>query len=408
MQPHSDRRRRLLEHHSGGVVLVRGAGPEGTNPNFVYLTGIDEPQAALLLADAELRIGTGRANPGVDYVRGRSVRQVLFLPRTDPVLAQWGEQGRHTAGSVDPGRVGVDAVLALDQLESALQAALKATGRVHYVRGHAPKLTGADDPDTALVAKIRRRFFDVECVDATPTVHAMRRLKDDGEIRAVERSIAITAEALARVAAEARPGRFEYEIEAEITRVYRSHGGGHAFEPIVAGGQNALKLHYRDNADRIEPDQLLLVDTGAAVDHYRSDITRTLPVSGRFTTRQREVYETVLAAQAEAIAICRPGGLLADVHASAFQVIDGAGFGASFMHGTGHHLGMETHDVGDIHAPLEPGAIVTVEPGIYLGDEGIGVRIEDDVLVTPDGPRVLSAAIPKSVEDVERLMSGEA
>jgi Xaa-Pro aminopeptidase len=150
---------------------------------------------------------------------------------------------------------------------------------------------------------------------------------------------------------------------------------------------------------------LLLIDTGAALCGYRSDVTRTLPVDGRFTDRQRKIYDTVLRAQRAAIEICRVGVLLADIHAKAFDVIASAGFGEYFIHGTSHHLGLETHDAGDIHRPIAEGSVITVEPGIYIPDEEIGVRLEEDVLVTDRAPRILTEDIRVTAEDIERRMA---
>jgi Xaa-Pro aminopeptidase len=234
----------------------------------------------------------------------------------------------------------------------------------------------------------------------------MRRLKDDDEIGAMQRAANVTAEALDLVLGLVRPGLHEYEIEAEITRVYRGRGAAHAFEPIVGAGPNALSLHYRQNAGPIGEGQLLLVDTGAKVDGYCSDVTRTYPAGGRYLHRQREVYEVVLRAQEAAIAAARPGALMGDLHATAYEVIDAAGLGEHFVHGLGHFLGLEGHDVGDLNRPLRPGAVITVEPGVYIPDEVIGVRIEDDVLITEDGCRVLTGAIPKGAEEIERRMAG--
>jgi Xaa-Pro aminopeptidase len=233
----------------------------------------------------------------------------------------------------------------------------------------------------------------------------MRRLKDDAEVGAIRRAIDVTDEALGAVARRLAPGVREHELEAEIVRVYRAHGATHAFEPIVGTGTNALKLHYVKNAATLEAGQLVLVDTGATVDGYRSDITRTLPVSGKFSSRQRAIYDAVLAAEEAAIALCRPGSTIGEIHARSHEVIAAAGFGEHYIHGIGHHLGLETHDVGDVHGPLEAGCVLTIEPGVYAPDDGIGVRIEDDVLVAKDGPVVLSAAIPRTAEAVERWIA---
>jgi Xaa-Pro aminopeptidase len=405
-EPYLDRRRRLMRTHEDGLTLVRGGGPEGVNPNFFYLTGIAEPSAALLLAPDGVRVGTGRRNPGPDYVNGRVAHQILFLPPTNPLAVRWGEDCSATLDNADPRQLGVDDILSTSEMDEVLTAWLGRASAVRLVRGFPASLSGEADADTAFAERIRNRFFGLQVLDATPVVHEMRRLKDHGEHEAIKRSIDVTQQALDAVVGRLTDGLLEHELEAEIARVYRSHGGTHAFEPIVGCGANALKLHYTRNDGPVQHGKLLLIDTGVSIQGYKSDITRTFPVGGEFTQRQREVYEVVLRAQDEAIAMCRPGVLIGDIHARSFEVIAKAGYdGADYPHGIGHHLGLETHDVGDVHLPLEAGAVVTIEPGIYVSGDDIGVRIEDDVLITEDGPRVLSAAIPKTVEDVERWVS---
>jgi Xaa-Pro aminopeptidase len=376
------------------------------NPNFFYLTGISEPRGALLLAPAGTRIETGRLHPGPDYVRGRMVQQILFLPPQDPMASRWGEDSAATLEQVSAEQVGMDAVMSTGQLEAVLTQSLQVASRLYYVRGFVPSLAGAGDPDSAFVTTVRGRFFDLRVHDGSPAVHEMRRLKDDEEIAAMERAAAVTAEGLDNVLGMVRPGMHEYEIEGEITRTYRARGASHAFEPIVGAGPNALSLHYKDNAAQIGEEQLLLVDTGAKVDGYCCDVTRTYPASGRYTERQREVYEVVLAAHEAAIAAARPGAMLGDLHATAYEVIDKAGLAEHFVHGLGHHIGIEGHDVGNLYRPLQAGAVFTVEPGVYIPDEVIGVRIEDVVLITEDGCRVLTSAIPKTVDEIERRMAG--
>jgi len=403
------RRRRLMDEIREGCIVVRGRGPEGTNPNLFYLTGLDEPAATLVLAPAGVRVGTGRKHPGPDYVRGRIARQVLFLPPADPLAVRWGESGSTVLGSIEAADLGVDELLPAPELHEVLGAWLASASKVHLVRGFPASLGGPDDPDSELAMRIRGRFIGVTLRDATPVVHEMRRVKEAAEQDAIRRAIDVTRRALEALLGRMAHARNECELEAEITRVYRSHGGTHAFDPIVGCGRHALELHYTRNAGALDPGELLLVDTGARIAGYRSDITRTFPVSGKFSPRQREVYDAVLRAQAEAIAACRPGALVGDIHARAFEVIARAGFAADdFPHGIGHHLGIDTHDAGDYQRPLEAGCVLTIEPGLYLVSEGIGVRIEDDVLVTADGPRVLSEAIPREAEEIEAWIAGIA
>lgn len=404
--PHLERRRALMEKLPDGSFLVLGESSGRLNQNFFYLTGISESRGALLLAPRGVRVHTGRMYPGPDYVRGRMVEQLLFLPPRDALASRWGEDSVATVEGVSAKSMGVDVVLSSGELETLLSSWLPASGPLYFARGTAPSLAGDDDPESLFVAKLRRRFIDLIVRDGGPMVHEMRRLKDGHEIDAIERAVSVTAEAIAHVMRSCRSGMREYEIEAEITRIYRSRAGQHSFDPIVACGENALKLHYSENSGHIEDGRLMIVDTGAAIDRYKADITRTLPIGGRFDERQREVYEVALAAEQEAIASAGPGVLLGDLHAKAYKVIDDAGLGEYFVHGLGHYLGLEAHDVGDYHIPLQPGAVITVEPGIYIPQEGLGVRIEDDVLITDSGCRVLSERIPRTVKAVEKAMAG--
>ena len=399
------RRDALLARHPDGPILVRGASRVGVNPNFLYLTGLDAPRGALLLSPAGVRIGLGAAHPGPDYQRGRIVHQLLFLPQPTPLAARWGEDAAATVDRITAEAALVDAVLSTDELDAVLGRALGEATLFHYVRGVPATLAGPDEVDAPFLLRVRERFFGTTLRDATQSVAELRRVKDAGELRAIERAIDVTREAIDRVLELARPGLSEHEIEGEITRIYRRHGATHAFDPIVATGLNAVFPHYHANAAPIEAGQLLLVDTGAVLDGYRGDVTRTLPVERRFNRRQRQVYDVVLEAQRAAIERCRPGELLAEVHATAFTVVARAGFGEYVIHGTSHHLGLETHDAGDVHRPLVAGAVITVEPGIYIPGESLGVRIEDDVLVAHDGPRVLSAGIPSAADEIERRMA---
>jgi len=404
MQRAAARRTRLLERFPEGLVLVRGTGPAGLNPNFFYLTGLTEPAGILALSAAGLRTSTGKDHPGPDYLSGRLVRQALFLPQHDPVAARWGEDARATHEGTHEDAVGVDAVLSTSETSARLSEWLRGATRLGYVRAAAAFVDGPDS-DAVFIDSIRNRFLNVEMRDVTPVIAEFRTVKDEFEIAAIERAAGVTATGFGRVLGALRPGIKEHQLDAELAAVYRDAGAGNAFEPIVGAGRNALKLHYRDNDGPIEPGDLVLVDSGAKLGGYCADVTRTYPADGAFTPRQREVYTAVLAAQVAAIEAIRPGVLLGELHAIAWQSIDASGFGAAFIHGIGHHLGIETHDAGNIHEPLRAGAVITVEPGIYLADEGLGIRIEDDVLVTADGFRELTAGIPKTIETIEASMA---
>jgi Xaa-Pro aminopeptidase len=266
-------------------------------------------------------------------------------------------------------------------------------------------------------------------------LHDMRLFKSRGELKLMRRSGAIAAGAHVRAMRFCRPGRMEYEVMAELLHEFNRHGADISYHPIVGGGANSCVLHYRDNSARLNDGDLLLVDAGCEYGYYASDITRTYPVGGRFTSEQRAVYEVVLEAQQAAIAKVKPGNSWDEPHEAAVRAItqglkrigllQGAlpglirsgAYKAFFMHRTGHWLGMDVHDVGLYRVDgasrvLEPGMVLTVEPGLYIAPDddevadsfrGVGIRIEDDVLVTVDGHEVMTAATPKSIADVEAL-----
>jgi len=270
-------------------------------------------------------------------------------------------------------------------------------------------------------------------------LHEIRLIKTDAELALLREAARISGEAHQALMRAATPGMHEYQLEALLEAHFLEHGStGAGYTPIVAAGENATVLHYVRNRDRLEDGDLMLVDAGCEIGYYTADITRTWPVSGRFSEPQRRVYEQVLRAQEEAIDAVRPGNTLTDVHQAAVRAltrgmlelgllegeledrIADESYKRYYMHGTSHWLGLDVHDVGtygrDGQArPLAPGMVLTVEPGLYIaaGDtqapsdlRGIGVRIEDDVLVTPDGPEVLTAGVPKTVDEIERVCSG--
>jgi Xaa-Pro aminopeptidase len=223
----------------------------------------------------------------------------------------------------------------------------------------------------------------------------------------IEEAVAITGLALRKAIARIEPGLYEYQVQALIEGTFRWQGAeGLAFGSIVGTGLNSTTLHHRAGRDRIEPGDLVLMDVGCRYRGYCADLTRTVPASGNFTDRQRQVYETVLAARAAALAEVRPGGTLEAVDAAARRTLRRAGLGEHVRHGIGHWLGLAVHDPGG-GSRLQPGMVLTIEPGVYLEEEGFGIRIEDDVVVTEDGHRVLSADLPRTVEEIERLMAGE-
>ncbi|MBI4577118.1 MAG: aminopeptidase P family protein [Planctomycetes bacterium] len=351
----------------GAAVLVRGAAwderlPFRQTSDLHYLTGLDEPDVALVLTHE---------------------RSTLFLPAADPVRGLW-DGPRLAAGPATAEAFGLEEALPLDRLVEAL-AGLRRTGGTLYDSGPEPGPAGARP--------------------AGPLIAALRQVKDPLELARLRRAVEATRLGLVEAMRLAAPGVREDELAALLEYCFRRGGAqGTGFPSIVASGPNSCVLHHRASERPLEGGDLVILDVGAEVDRYTADVTRTIPASGRFGERQREVYELVLAAQAAGIAAVRPGATLAEVHRAALRVIEEAGQAGRFPHGTSHWLGLDVHDVGT-EARLAPGMVLTVEPGVYLREEALGVRIEDDVLVTSTGSEVLSRAIPRAVEAIEALMA---
>lgn len=426
---YEERRARLMEglQRRGGGVLIVFAAPEAIRNNdveheyrqdsdFYYLTGFDEPNSVLVLSTVH------------------ADRYVLFVRPRDPDREIWdGARAGVDGAKADFGAVAAHPIA---ELAPKLPDYLENAERLFYRIGrHRP----ADDVVLAAMDVTRQRGrrgvgYPVEIIDPETVLHEMRRVKGPEEVKLLERAIEVTREAHEDAMRATRPGMYEYEIEALLRAAFRRRGAERvAYGPIVGSGPNATVLHYRKSDRKMNPGELLLIDAGAEYGYYAADVTRTFPVSGKFTPPQRAIYELVLAAQEASIAATKSGVTMLDVHDASVRVITRGlvelgliqgpveeaikeeRYKRYFMHKTSHYLGMDVHDVGRYyvagkHRPLEPGVVITVEPGIYISqaDEqapaeyrGIGVRIEDDVLVTETGCRVLSEAIPKRVADVE-------
>jgi Xaa-Pro aminopeptidase len=390
------RRERLLAELGPSVALVLAgeADPNLHHPwrphaHFEYLTGItDEPGAMLML------------DPGHPVAAKRAT---LLLRPLNPEVEKW-DGFRHEIGAALKARTGFDTVVRTGMLGRLL---LESTRRARSLACVMP-LSAWNAPvsgDLAILRAQAERVPGTRIEDRSDLLPRMRAAKSDAEVACIEHAGRITALGFAAAMRCMRPGMNEFEVQEEVEHAYRTGGARElAFRTIAGGGFNATVLHYHANDQALADGELVVLDSGAKFAGYSADVTRTLPVSGRFTPRQRELYELVLRAQEAAIAAVRPGATLAQIDAAGRKVIADAGLGDAFIHGMGHHLGLETHDASP-DAPLEAGAVVTIEPGVYLPGERIGIRIEDDVVAAPSGPRVLTAGIPKTVADVERAMA---
>lgn len=428
-----DRRERVCKTMGEGVAMFAST-PIAMRNNDVehdfrqdsdlyYLTGFDEPESVLVLT--------------TEHPEHRSV---LFVRPRDPAREIWDGPRAGVDGAV--ARFGVDAAYPISELATRLPEYLQDVSRLFYRLGRDSRF---DNRVLRAIESVRAKArtgvsAPREIIDPGSVVHEMRLRKSASEIEAMLRAAEITAQAHRSAMLFARPGRFEYEVEAELLRAFRAHGAERpAYGSIVGSGPNATVLHHRRNDRRMEEGELLLIDAGAEYCYYASDVTRTYPISGRFSQAQRAIYELVLTAQLAAIAAVRAGTTLNDIHREAIEVltagliklgliegpvsvaIEQERYKPYYMHRTSHWLGMDVHDVGDYFVSkrpreLEAGFVLTVEPGLYIAPgspcdpmwHGIGVRIEDDVLVTDDGPHVLTAAIPKRVEELEGILVARA
>jgi Xaa-Pro aminopeptidase len=420
---------RRMKKHS--VALLAGSEPRVRNrdvefpyrqhSDFQYLTGFAEPETVAV------------------FIPGRKEGEfVLFCREFDKEKAIW--TGRHAGLEGAREDFGADEAFPIAELGQKLPGLLENRSIVYFPIGEDEDL---DRQVMASVNDVRRRArtgvqAPHEFVALEHLLHEQRLFKSAAEIEVMRKAAEISVGAHRRAMRGCRPGRFEYEIEAELLHEFALHGSrSPAYPCIVAGGANACVLHYTENSQPLADGDLLLIDAGAEYDHYASDITRTFPVNGRFSESQRLLYELVLEAQRAAIDEVRPGRRWIDPHDAAVRVlteglvnlgllegkvkklIKDEAYKPFYMHRTGHWLGMDVHDVGAYMADgkwrkLEPGMVLTVEPGLYIAPDcetvdprwrGIGIRIEDDVLVTEDGCEVLTAALPKSVADIEALMA---
>jgi len=407
-----ERRQKLLQAlGDSAVALLRAADTKvrsqdvnyeyRQDSNFYYLTGAPEPGCILLLVPA-----------GVE-VDGRTTREVFLVPTKTKEKSLW----TSPPPTVEDQRTRFDAVVTLDQLQGLLGKALP--GKVAlYVRSPLEFVYEPISDQRYYLARdmkkaLQEKYPHLKVKTTIPALAAMREVKSPEELRLMQRAIDITCDALAEAMRSAEPGMYEYQLEAIIEFIFKHAGAeAEAFPCIIGSGPNALILHYEANRRQMHKGELVVMDVGAEYQGYAADITRTIPVSGKFTDAQRRIYETVLQAQREAIAMIKPGVKLSAIQAKAKSVIEAAGYGKYLPHGTTHSVGLDVHDVMASDT-LKPGMVITVEPGIYIPDkaEGIdpaywntGVRIEDDVLVTETGHRVLSETVPREVSKIESLM----
>lgn len=389
------RRNRVLKSLRGAVGLVLagdGAPPlRGSweaDSDFYYLTGIRDEGGAAVLFD--------KSNP--DPRR----RIVLFLRPTDPELDQW-DGFRDLISKELRTKTGFESIMRTTYLPRMLTGAgvrAKRFGCLHQFATY----RSAVSQDLALFRKVGERVPGTAIEDCTGVLPSMRAVKSRAELVQMRRAAAATASGFERAMGVIGPGVNELDIQRAIERGFEDAGATRpAYNSIVGTGGNATVLHYMRNDQPVGDDDIVLIDAGAEVGGYSADVTRAFPVSGKFNKEQRELYTLVLKALDAGIRAVKPGASFLDVDAAARDIIDKAGLGDTFVHGIGHHLGIDVHDP-QTPDKLAPGMVLTVEPGVYLQDRGIGIRLEDDILVTASGRTNLTRAIPRTIEEVEGAM----
>ena len=352
--------------------------------DFWYLSNVDLPDVALAM-----KLGPG----------GEVLDEVLFLPAHDPMFERWnGPRLQPGEASASATRFTRTATMPADQRGRIDEAAL---GDALAAMGASGTLFTLDEPGFTVP--------DGLALDGEGTLrsqlHASRLTKSDYEMDCLQAAIDITTSAIHQALTAVRPGSHEYELQAAIDGTYLRLGSERpGFSSICAAGGNAVTLHYASNRDELRDGELVLMDVGAKYRYYCADVTRTVPINGRFSDRQRELYELVLLAQTTAAEAARPGMTLRDLHQVALKVLTDAGYGEYFLHGLSHWLGLDVHDVGG-RVPIEEGYVFTIEPGLYIADEQIGIRIEDDYLMTGGGAVKLSGGITSDPDEIEALLA---
>jgi len=380
------------------------------NSDLFYLSGVDQEESILLLFPEA-------SDP--------KQREILFLRQPNEHLKVW--EGAKLERDQATALSGVAQIHWLSEFDGMLRRLMMEAGPVFLnLNEHPRAATQVESRDLRFIRSCQHEYPLHDYRRLAPLLHQLRLVKQPAEIELLQQACDITRLGFLRTLSFVRPGVFEFEVEAELAHEYLRHrASGFAYEPIIATGNNACTLHYVENHDRCEDGQLLLMDAAAQYANYNADLTRTIPVNGRFTPRQRAVYDAVLTVMRQASELLRPGTLLADYQEQVGSImeqqlvdlglIDPADLASQdpekplykkyFMHGTSHHLGLDVHDVGGTYFPVAPGMVFTVEPGIYLPDEGFAVRLENNILIGEHGNTDLMAHIPIEAEEIEQLMA---
>jgi Xaa-Pro aminopeptidase len=384
--------------------------PFRQNSGLFYLSGLDQEETVVVLFPNCIKDG---------------FEEVAFIKRTNDYIAQW--EGQKYTKEEARQISGIQKIYWLDEMDPILNELILLSKRIYVNTNENDRYnTEVDSRDIRFAKKLRDRYPVHKYHRAQPIMKKLAMIKSSLEIELMQKAINITASAFNKVLEFVRPGVMEFEIEAEITAEFlRNRASGHAYEPIIASGNNTCVLHYIDNNQQCKDGDLLLMDFGAEYANYAADLSRTIPVNGKFTKRQADVYNAVLKVMKIATSMLVPGTTLEEYNKEVGKLIESElldlnlidktdiknqdpnwpAYKKFFMHGTSHHLGMDVHDLSNRYAPFLSGMVFTCEPGIYIPEENIGVRIENDILITDIEPVDLMSHIPREVEEIETLMN---
>ncbi len=380
------------------------------NSDLFYLTGVDQEESILVLAP--------------DFPNEK-MREMLFLRETNEEIAIWEghkltkEEGRNISG--------IQNIKWNQDFDQMLYTILAESENIYLsTNEHIRNASVVETANDRFVKECMSKYPLYEYQRLAPIIYDLRTVKEREEVSLIEHACQITEKGFRRILDVTAPGVWEYELEAEYAHVFLANRSrGFAYTPIIAGGFNACVLHYIENKQQLQDGDLLLMDVGAEYANYNADMTRTIPVNGRFTKRQRAIYDAVLRVKNQATELLKPGNAIPEYHAAVGELMteellelglidktdiknqdpDWPAYKKYFMHGTSHHLGLDVHDVASIYTKFKPGMVFTVEPGIYIREEKIGIRLEDNIQITENGHNNLMRNIPIHAEEIEDLMN---
>ncbi|MDJ1483554.1 aminopeptidase P family protein [Cytophagaceae bacterium YF14B1] len=399
--------------HSNDVMPTNADGTMGfrQNNDLFYLSGIDQEETVLIIAP--------------DFPDPK-FREILFVRETSELIAIW--EGAKLTKPQATEASGIKNIQWTDRFLPMLQILLSECDNIYLnANEHTRAVVEVETRDARFVKYCKDRFPLHNYVRVAPLMHNLRAIKSEKEIELMQHACDITEKGFRRVLKFTKPGVLEYEIEAEFAHEFIRNAGNFAYPPIIASGANACVLHYVENNQPCKDGDVILLDVGAGYANYAADMTRSIPVNGRFTPRQRQVYDAVLRVMRESTKMLVTGNLWDEYHKEVGKIMESELIGLGlldknevakqnpdnplykkyFMHGTSHFLGLDVHDVGNKYRRFEPGMVFTCEPGIYIPEEGLGIRLENNILITENGNSDLMATIPVEAEEIEEIMNSK-